>query len=294
MSGSRRCARRASSPNAMYADSDLLPQNPGQAVALLEEDAVFVRPPEARRSPCRPMPSTRRWRSRAPAPIPPPAAAAASSSTPARPSGSSTPPQVEAVRPNFDGIKVQLLTGGPLALFAQQLPAAAAINLLQGDYAPASGRAPGLQGLALRRDAAGRHCWRCTSAARSRSCAVLKKREHTVDASIRDVAASVGEATSSTCASTWRRGSPPRAAPAAGCCRRCRRSPRRAAQRRAPASRHSTSTAAARDDRRRTGCLEPGSPVQSLRENGWAADLGGGTNTADGYQGHLQVHANGT
>ena len=33
---------------------------------------------------------------------------------------------------------------------------------------------------------------------------------------------------------------------------------------------------------------------QSLRENGWQADLGGGTNTADGYQGHLQVHANGT
>src|SRR5215469_9838347 len=32
-------------PDVMYADSDLLPENPGQAVALLEEDAVSVRPP---------------------------------------------------------------------------------------------------------------------------------------------------------------------------------------------------------------------------------------------------------
>src|SRR6204780_241065 len=31
--------------DVVYADSDLLPKNPGQAVALLEEDAVFVRPP---------------------------------------------------------------------------------------------------------------------------------------------------------------------------------------------------------------------------------------------------------
>jgi len=32
-------------PDVMYADSDLLPENPGSAVALLEADAVFVRPP---------------------------------------------------------------------------------------------------------------------------------------------------------------------------------------------------------------------------------------------------------
>src|SRR5882762_9446542 len=32
-------------PEAMYADSDLLPHNPGQSVALLEEDIVVVRPP---------------------------------------------------------------------------------------------------------------------------------------------------------------------------------------------------------------------------------------------------------
>src|SRR5579864_3126833 len=32
-------------PDAMYTDSELLPENPGQAVALLEADAVSVRPP---------------------------------------------------------------------------------------------------------------------------------------------------------------------------------------------------------------------------------------------------------
>src|SRR6201999_1981591 len=34
-------------PESMYSDSDLLPQNPGQAVALLEEDVVVVRAPLA-------------------------------------------------------------------------------------------------------------------------------------------------------------------------------------------------------------------------------------------------------
>ena len=32
-------------PEAMYVDSDLLPVNPGHAVALLEDDVVVVRPP---------------------------------------------------------------------------------------------------------------------------------------------------------------------------------------------------------------------------------------------------------
>ena len=33
---------------------------------------------------------------------------------------------------------------------------------------------------------------------------------------------------------------------------------------------------------------------QSLRSNGWAADLTGGTNVSSGYEGRIQVHANGT
>jgi type II secretion system protein L len=52
-------------------------------------------------------------------------------------------PQVEAVRDQFDGIKVQLLTNGPLTLFAQQLPTAKPINLLQGRYTPQATHAVG-------------------------------------------------------------------------------------------------------------------------------------------------------
>ncbi|HEV7717055.1 MAG TPA: type II secretion system protein GspL, partial [Steroidobacteraceae bacterium] len=45
-------------------------------------------------------------------------------------------PRVESMRDQFDGIKVQLLTSGPLSLYVQQLPTAKPINLLQGRYAP--------------------------------------------------------------------------------------------------------------------------------------------------------------
>ena len=42
------------------------------------------------------------------------------------------------MRSDFEGLSVQLLPDGPLGLFAQSLPGTAAINLLQGPYAPAS------------------------------------------------------------------------------------------------------------------------------------------------------------
>jgi len=123
---------------ALYADSELLPQNPGQAVALLEEDSVTVRPPSG-------------------TVVTLPADAlsealeiALSGIDPGTPGGrglilytgaaewhrhSAT---VEAARERFEGIKIQLLTGGPLALFAQQLPTATPTNLLQGPYTPAT------------------------------------------------------------------------------------------------------------------------------------------------------------
>lgn len=133
------------SPEAMYVDSDLLPVNPGHAVALLEDDVVVVRPPVG-------------------ATISMPSDALAEALQLVKPAGEAGEgsgrglilytgaaewqhfsPQVEAVRDQFDGIKVQLLTTGPLVLFAQQLPTAKPINLLQGRYQPTTTRTVGWQ-----------------------------------------------------------------------------------------------------------------------------------------------------
>ena len=130
---------------SMFVDSDLLPVNPGHAVALLEDDVVVVRPPVG-------------------ATISMPSDALGEALQLVRPTAETGEgsgrglilytgaaewqqfsPQVEAIRDQFDGIKVQLLTSGPLTLLAQQLPSAKAINLLQGRYTPQSTRAVGWQ-----------------------------------------------------------------------------------------------------------------------------------------------------
>lgn len=131
-------------PEAMYTESDLLPQNPGQAVALLEEDVVIVRPPLG-------------------APVTLPVEALGEALNIAQ-SGSPElettgvrglvlytgaaewhqhSAQVEALRERFDGIKIQLLSAGPLTLFAQQLPTATPINLLQAAFTPTTARSVG-------------------------------------------------------------------------------------------------------------------------------------------------------
>jgi general secretion pathway protein L len=281
-------------PNAIYADSDLLPRNPGQAVALLEEDAVFVRPPHG-------------------TPLTLPADALDQALEIARASADTAASggcglilytgaaewqqhaaQVEAVRPNFDGIKVQLLTDGPLALLAQQLPNDTAINLLQAEYAPASSRGLGLK------------TWRVAAlllagllvlhiGGKVVQLRVLKAREHAVDATIRDMAHSVGE----TSLVDTRRHMEARVAAVRGAGGGLLPALQALAQ-----ARGSTPGTSVKALNFHGGSLEMtlGAPdasslaqlSQTLRENGWQADLGGGTNTADGYQGHLQVHANGT
>jgi general secretion pathway protein L len=173
-------------PEAMYADSDLLPVNPGQSVALLEEDVIVVRPPGG-------------------SPVTLPADALDEALEIAQSSGSEgagagrglilyTGPaewhqhsaRVEALRERFDGIKIQLLTSGPLALFGQQLPQGAPINLLQGTYAPTTSRAVGWP------------AWRVAAmlliglvglhvAGKAAQLSLLKRNEHKLDASINEV-----------------------------------------------------------------------------------------------------------
>lgn len=126
-------------PAALYADSELLPANPSQAVALLEDDSVTVRPPSggALILPVEALGEALESASGADA-----AARGlilyASAQDWARHSA-----RVEALRERFEDIQVQLLPGDPLLLFAQQLPAAAATNLLQGPYAPVGATASG-------------------------------------------------------------------------------------------------------------------------------------------------------
>src|SRR5580698_1058922 len=128
-------------PEAMYADSDLLPENPGQAVALMEEDVVVVRPPLS--SPVT-LPVEALGEALEIAQQASPELAATGIRGLVLYTGAAEwhqhSAQVEALRERFDGIKIQLLNGGPLALFAQQLPVAAPINLLQGQYAPTTDR----------------------------------------------------------------------------------------------------------------------------------------------------------
>jgi len=133
-------------PESMYTESDLLPHNPGQAVALMEEDVVVVRPPTG-------------------APVTLPVEALSEALEIAQqgdPEQGATggrglilytgaaewhqhSAKIEALRERFDGIKIQLLSAGPLALFAQQLPTVAPINLLQGSYAPTKASTVGWQ-----------------------------------------------------------------------------------------------------------------------------------------------------
>jgi general secretion pathway protein L len=188
-------------PECLYADSALLPENPGQAVALLEEDAVFVRAPGAApvSLPADALAEALESARAVPQPLSAHVAAAPEEGAPPG-AGPAThglilyadaaewqrhSPQVEAARANFEGVKVQLLGDGPLALFAQQLPATRAINLLQGAYAPQGARAVGLRAwriaAVLLLCLAGLHL-----AGKTVELQVLKGKERQVDASIRD------------------------------------------------------------------------------------------------------------
>lgn len=278
-------------PEAVYADSDLLPQNPGQAVALLEEDGVFVRPPGG-------------------SVVTLPADALAAALEIAQSGAEATgarglilytgaaewqrhSAEVEAARPQFDGIKVQLLTGGPLALFAQQLPHGQAINLLQGTYTPTSSRAVGLR------------AWRVAAmllagliglhvAGKAAEWQVLRKHERQVDASIRE-----------TYRSTL--GSEP-----VGVDPRARFEQRVVMARGAgggllPAlealaqASGSTPGTSLQSLNFHDGSLElklsaPDATSldhlsQALRGAGWHSDLAGGTNVAQGYEGRIQMRA---
>jgi general secretion pathway protein L len=280
-------------PDAIYADSDLLPENPGQAVVLLEEGGVFVRPPGA---------SAVTLPADALGQALDIAALQADTASGARGlilyTGAAEwqqhSAQVEAVRPQFDGIKIQLLTGGPLALFAQQLPAGSAINLLQGDYAPKSGAAVGWQ------------AWRVAAmllaglvvlhiGGKAAQLHFLKTREHQVDASIRDTVRSAMPGDPNLLDA--RKRMEQRLAAARGAGTGLLPALQALAQARDAAPGTNLQSLNFHNGAVEMKLSAPDASSldhlnQSLRSNGWQADLLGGTNTGGGYEGRIQVHAN--
>ncbi len=281
-------------PDLMYADSDLLPENPGQAVILLEEDAVFVRPPGggAVTLPADALPQALEI-------------AQSQSDTASGARGlilytgaaewQAHSAQVEAVRPHFDGIKIQLLTGGPLALFAQQLPGTQAINLLQGDYAPQSAVAAGWQ------------AWRVAAlllvglivlhvAGKAVQLHFLKTREQQVDASIRDTVRTAlpGDPT----VLDARRRMEARLAAARGAGSGLLPALQALAQARTQSPGTNLQSVAFKNGSVELKLQAPDATSldhlsQALRAEGWQADLLGGTNTSGGYEGRIQVHGGG-
>ena len=280
-------------PAAIYADSDLLPQNPGQAVALLEADAVVVRPPGG-----------------TPVTLPADALEEALEIALTGSEGGGRglilytgaaewqqhSAQVEAARARFDGIKVQLLTGGPLALFAQQLSAVTPINLLQGSYEPTSTQAAGLR------------AWRVAAmllaalvglhiAGKLWQLHALHDREHQVDASIRDTFHTAMPGVPN--AADARHKMEQRLSSARGAGQGLLAALQALAQARDAAPGTSVQALTFRE-----GILELKLTVrdaasldhvsQSLHNNGWQASLTGGSNAGNGYEGRLQVRAGGS
>jgi type II secretion system protein L len=283
-------------PEVMYADSDLLPQNPGQSVALLEEDVVVVRPPSG--SPVT-LPSDALHE----------ALEMAQSSTAeggagrglilytGAPEWHEHSAQVEALRERFDGIKIQLLATGPLALFAQQLPTATPINLLQGPYTPTTSRAVGFRAwrvaAILLAGLVGLHL-----AGKAAELSLLKRNEHKLDVSIREAVQTVMPGQGSTPdarklleqrLAAARVGSTSGLLPALQALVQAKTAAPGAVVQALNFHNGSVELKVAAPDASSLDRIG-----QSLRNNGWQADLTSGNNVGSGYEGHLQIHANGS
>jgi general secretion pathway protein L len=282
-------------PESMYTESDLLPQNPGQAVALMEEDVVIVRPPVG-----------------APVTLPVEALGEALEIAQQGSPGLEATgirglvlytgaaewhqhsARVEALRERFDGIKIQLLSAGPLALFAQQLPTAAAINLLQGPYTPTTARTVGWKSwrvaAVLLASLIGLHV-----AGKAAELTVLKQTEKKLDTSIGEQfrLAMPGERT---LIDARRRMEQRLAAAQSGGTSGVLRALQAVVQARSAAP---GTTVQALSFRQGTVDMKLSAKdatsldhmSQSLRASGWDADLTSGNTTGTGYEGRIQFRA---
>jgi general secretion pathway protein L len=285
-------------PEAMYTESDLLPQNPGQAIALMEEDVVVVRPPAG-----------------SPVTLPVEALGEALEiAQQATPELAATggirglvlytgaaewhqhSAKIESLRERFDGIKIQLLSAGPLALFGQQLPTATPINLLQGTYAPTTARTVGWQSwkvaAILLACLVGLHV-----AGKAAELTTLKRNEHTLDTSIGEQVrlAMPGEPRpldprlqmEKKLAAAMNGGGPGGLLPALQAVVQARTA--------APGTGLKALTLRQGAVELKVSAKDASSLdhlTQSLKSNGWHAELISGNTTPSGYEGRIQLRAN--
>jgi type II secretory pathway component PulL len=296
-------------PDCLYADSSLVPENPGQAVLVLSGDSVILR---AADKPPVTLPLTALAEAlellrptAAPAAVTEPAAADLSRSAVAEFGGNGLVvyageaewqqygATIEAVRDQFERLSVQLLPDGPLGLFAQSLPGTSAINLLQGTYAAASPLAGGFK------------AWRIAAAmlvgllvlhgiGSAAQLVMLKRTEHRLDESIGETfeQAMPGEHNSSNA----RRRMEARMASLQGSTDSSGLLAMLSAVAQARSGAGGTAVQALSY---RQGMLElqvtaPGAAAldhisQQLRTGGWQADLTSGTSSSGAYQGRIQM-----
>jgi general secretion pathway protein L len=281
-------------PECLYADSSLVPENPGQAVLVLSGDSVILR---AAAKPPVTLPLTALTEALELLRPDPALAAEFGGRGLVVYAGEAEWLQygatIEAVRGEFEGLSVQLLPDGPLGLFAQSLPGTAAINLLQGTYAPASPLSGGFK------------AWRVAAAmlvgllvlhgiGSAAQLMMLKRTERRLDVSIGETfeQAMPGEHNSSNA----RRRMEARMASLQGS---TDSSGLLAMLSAVAQARSGASGTAVQALSYRQGILElqvtaPGAAAldhisQQLRTGGWQADLTSGTSSSGAYQGRIQM-----
>jgi len=280
-------------PDMIAAESELLPHDPGHAVALLEEDVVTVRGPTGT-----PLTLPADALEEALASVQSPADASQGGVRglilyTGAPEWRAHAGQVEPLRDHFDGIKINLLTGGPLALFAQQLPYASPLNLLQATYAPLTSRTVGWG------------AWRAAAAllvcliglhvvGKAAELSMLQSHEHRLDSSIRETFRVAMKEESG--ATNARHLMEARLAAARGVNQGLLAALEALVQ-----ARNAVPTSALKSLNFHSGLIDltvtapDASSLErmsaSLRDAGWQAELQGGNHVGQSYEGHIQIHA---
>ena len=131
-------------PFALYADISLVPENPAQTVLWLERSRLTVRRPGALPFAVELTPVSEALA--VSGVIPDPLAHAAEPSIlesvvlySSREDWLGVQHEIEGLAEQFESLKVQLFPDGPLPWLAHALPAADAVNLLQGEFARSTG-----------------------------------------------------------------------------------------------------------------------------------------------------------